>query len=119
YQGEGERGAHVAVVAVLLPRPSRPDDIIPCRVARNDKTLLNGDKVAPVLHELETETRQMSPRGIARVIVREVVTQNLRAPASRRVRKRECAFEHLRGRSRIGRQGKTCAIIDRCGGRSV
>ena len=80
YQGEGKRGAHVAVVARLLPHPSGPEDIVPCRAAGDDQTLLDGDEVASILHELEAETCQVPPRGVDGGVVREVVPQNLSAP---------------------------------------
>src|SRR5208282_1574964 len=119
YQGEGKRGAHVTVVARLLPHPSGPEDIVPGRAPGDDKTLLDRDEVASVLHELETKICQVPPRGVACGIVREIVSQNLSTSTGRRVRKRECTFEGLRRRSRIGRQGKACTVIDGTGRSSV
>ena len=67
------------MVADLLPDASRTHNVVPRQTAGDDKPLLNGNKVAAVLHKLETEACEVPPRGIGSGADLFVVAQKSKA----------------------------------------
>src|SRR5580658_9062837 len=119
YQSKGHRCPHVTVVAVLLPDPSWIHNVVPRRTAGDDKSLLNGNEIAAVLHKLEAEACQVPPRGIGPGVDLFVVAQNSKAATRCRVGERQSTFKNLRWCSRTGGHGKAIPVVDRRRGGSV
>src|ERR1700733_627086 len=113
HQSKGQRCPHVTVVAVLLPDASRTHNVVPRRTAGDDKSLLNGNEVAAVLHKLETEVCNVPPCGVGSGVNLFVVAQKSKAAARYWVRQRQSAFKTLRRCSRIGGHGKAGIVVDR------
>ena len=100
YQSEGQEWrAYSLCRSFFPPHSSRPDDVIPRRVALRRQDLAEREDFrtgSRLEWNLKAKVWQMSPWGVGFAVVSEVVSQNPGTTARCQVGKRQCPLKCLR-----------------------